>query len=235
MRSCSRFLLIAFICGGMLNLQMPPLQAATKRPGAQASPAPFAVIILANEVHVGHANASTGTTLYPGDALDTQPGGELRLTEAGGQIYLLSDTAVTLGRSGGVLQATLVRGTVGFSSLTDQQFQILAPEGLIEALNGPAYGQVTMTGPKDIVISAYTGELVLHRADQTLIVKPGQSYYVSLVPDAEPQDQNGNGRRRGPVYPYAYHLEWRLIVIAAAGLTGYFLWKQFSESPTDPE
>ncbi len=233
MRSFSRFVLIALLCSGM-NLPIPPLQAATTRPSAQASPAPFAVIILANKAHVDHATASIGTTLYPGDALDTEPEGELRLTAAGGQIYLLSDTAVTLGRSGAVLQATLVRGTVGFSSLTDQQFQILAPEGLIEALNGPAYGQVTMTGPeKDIVISAYTGELVLHRGDQTLIVKPGQSYYVSLVPDAEPQDQKS--KRRSNIYPYPHHLEWRLIVIGGTTAATIILWKELMESPTDPE
>jgi len=233
LRSCSRFLLIAFVCGWM-NLPMLPLQAATKRPSAQAGPAPFAVIILANDAHVDHAKASTGTTLYPGDALDTEPGGELRLTTAGGQIYLLSDTAVTLGHSGAVLQATLLRGRVGFSSLTDQQFQILTPEGLIEALNGPAYGQVAMTGPKkDIVISAYAGELVLHRGDQTLIIKPGQSYYVSLVPDTETQDQSG--KRRGNTYPYPHALEWRLTLMSGTTVGTVIVWKLLVESPTDPE
>ena len=231
MRLCSRLVLIALISCGMLALPIQPsTQAAPGQAASQANGSPFAVVVLADSAHVAGANAAAGTTVYPGDALDTAPGGEFRLTVAGGQVYLLSDTAANLGRSGAVLQATILRGTVGFSSLTDEQFQIETPEGIVEALHGPAYGQVTMTGAKDIVISAYTGTLVLHRGNQTLVVKAGQSYYVSLVPDSTPPD------KKHSVYPgYAYHLEWRIIVVGTAAGIGYWLWRWQSESPTDPK
>lgn len=216
----------------MLILQIqPPVQASSASSASQANASPFAVIVLADLAHVGNANASGGTTVYPGDSLDTAPGGELRLTIAGGQVYLLSDSAAKISNSASALQANLIRGTVGFSSLTDRQFQILAPEGLIEAAYGvPAYGQVTITGSNDIVISAFTGALVLHRGDQTLIVKAGQSYYVSLVPDEASPPQ----RRAGVVPALSYHLVWRLIVIGTAAGIGYWLWRHFSESPIDP-
>jgi len=102
--------------------------------------------------------------------------------------------------------------------LTGRQFQILTPEGLIEAAYGqPAYGQVSFTGPhKDIVVSALTGTLVLRRGDQTLVVKSGQSYYVSLVPGPAPP------QGKGSALPYKYHLQWRIVVLGAAGGLGYF-------------
>lgn len=231
MRLCLRSLLIALICSGMLLLQaQPSLQAAVPSTDSKTSAPPtFAVIVLADLAHVGGANAASGTTVYPGDSLDTAPGGEIRLTVAGGQVYLLSDTAAKIGQSGTALQATLVRGTLGFSSLTERQFQILAPEGVIQAAGGlPAYGQVTMTAHNDIVISAYTGALVLHRGSQTLVVNAGQSYYVELVPDDYPLPQ-----RRDKAY--GYHLVWRIIVVAAAGGIGYYLWQKFCESPVDPK
>lgn len=231
MRLCSRGFLIALISCGMLILQTQPIQAAPAASSSQANASPLAIIALADLAHVGSANAAGGTTVYPGDSLDTEPGGQLRLTVAGGQVYFLSDTAAKIGNSGSILQATIVRGTIGFSSLTDRQFQILAPEGLIEAAYGaPAYGQVTITGPNDIVVSAYTGALVLHRGDQTLIVKAGQSYYVSLVPDEASPPQ----RRAGVVPALNEHLVWRIIVIGAAAGIGYWLWRQWSESPIDP-
>lgn len=216
----------------MLLLQVQPsLQAAPTRAGAQTNAAPFAVIVLAESAHVGVANATRGTTIYPGDTLNTEPGGELRLTVAGGQVYLLSDTAANILRSGSVLQAALVRGTIGFSSLTDQQFQIITPEGIVEAADGlPAYGQVTSTAQNDIVISAYSGSLVLHRGAQTLIVQPGQSYYVSLVPAPEPPEGKTHTGHRPET-----QLVWRMILITSAGLGGYFLWREHSESPVDPE
>lgn len=231
MRFCSRSLLIALICSGMLILQVQPsLQAAPASADPQTGPAPFAVVVLADLAHIGSANAAGGTTVYPGDTLDTGPGGNLRLTVANGQVYLGSDSAANVLRSGPVLEAAIVRGTVGFSSLTDQQFQIVTPEGLVAAAGGrSAYGQVTITGPNDIVISAYTGALVLHRGSQTLIVNAGQSYYVSLVPDPQPPQ-----RKAGVVPGYSYHLVWRIIVIGGLGLTGYLLWRNYCESPIDP-
>lgn len=229
----SRSLLIAVICSGMLLLLLllqiqPSVQAAvSSTDDSQTTGATFAVIVLADLAHIGHANAATGTTVYPGDSLDTAAGGELRLTVGGGQVYLLSDTAANIGASSSVLQATLVRGTLGFSSLTDRQFQILAPEGVIQAAGGrPAYGQVTMTAHNDIVISAYAGALVLHRGSQTLVVNAGQSYYVELVPN-DPMPHRADG-------PYNYHLVWRIIIIGTAAGIGYYLWRKFSESPVDP-
>lgn len=215
---------IGLLCTLLLLVQ-PLLRADTA--ATDGPPGRSAVVVLAQLAHIDNMNAVGGTTVYPGDSIDTAPGGSLRLTVGPGQVYLLSDSAVTLLHSGSVLQASLIRGTVGFSSLTDQDFQIVTPEGIVEAANGlPTYGQVTFAGVKDIVISTYTGELVLHRGNQTLAVKAGQSYYVSLVPD-DPYPQKGSTA-------YNYHLEWRLVVIGAAAGVGYWLWRIFSVSPVTP-
>lgn len=215
---------IGLICAVLLLVQ-PSLRAA--RTATDAAAGPSAIVVLAELAHIGNMNAAGGTTVYPGDSIDTAPGGALRLIVGPGQVYLLSDSAVTLLRSGSVLQASLIRGTVGFSSLTNRDFQIVTPEGIVEAANGmPTYGQVTFAGLKDIVISTYSGELVLHRGNQTLAVQAGQSYYVSLVPD-DPYPQKRSSS-------YNYHLEWRLVVIATAAGVGYWLWRIFSVSPVTP-
>ncbi len=225
---CSRSLLIALISSGMLLLPSQPSAAAAPTDSRTNPATPFAIVVLADSAHIGKANAAAGTSVYPGDSLDTAPGGELRLTAAGGQVYLLSDTQVKMDHSGPVLQATLVRGTVGFASLTEHQFEIHAPEGVIEAANGlPAYGQVTMTAHSDIVISAYSGALVLHHGSQMLVVKAGQSYYVALVPD-DPLPHRTDK-------PYNYHLVWRIVVVGGAAGLGYYLWQKYSESPVDPK
>lgn len=227
-----RILLIAVISSGMILPQgQPSLQAATDRPkNPGPDGAPFGVVVRAVLAHLGGANLVGGTTAYPGDFLDTAVGGNLRLVVGGGQVYLLSDSAAKLMRAGSVLQASMTRGTVGFSALTGQQFQIVTPEGVVEAADGlPAFGQVTFSGPSDIVVSAYTGALVLHRGRQTLLVKAGESYYVSLVADDAPPQ-----RRAGVTPAYSYHLVWRIIVVGAAAGVGYYLWQLYSVSPVLP-
>jgi len=231
LRYSSRLLSIAVISGGLLLLQVQPsLHAATVSRGPGQSGAPFAIVVRAVLAHLGGADVVGGTSAYPGDSLDTAPGGDLRLVIGAGQVYLLSDTAAKLLQAGPVLQASIIRGTVGFSSLTSRQFQIVTPEGIVEAANGlPAFGQVTFAGPTDIVISAYAGALSLYRGSQTLVVKPGESYYVSLVPD-DPLPQ----RKAGVVGAYNYHLVWRIVVVATAAGVGYYLWQLYSASPYTP-
>jgi hypothetical protein len=230
LRLYARCLLIAVICCGM---QVPvPVWAASPDTASRADTLPpLAIIALAEHAHIGQLNASNGTTVYPGDSLDTEPGGELRLAVGAGQVYLLSDSAANLNRKGTVLRASIVRGTVGFSSLRGQQFVIDTREGVVHAANGvPAYGQVTITGAKDFVVSAYTGSLVVERGDQRLLVNAGQSYYVSLVSGADPPDGQG-----GVVPALNEHLVWRIVIIGAAAGIGYWLWQHYSESPADPK
>jgi len=226
LRACARCVLIALISCGLLNLQLEsPLRAAETKP--------FGVVALADHAHVGAAAASGGATVYPGDYLDTESGGTLRLTLAKGQVYLLSSSAANLAQKTGVLSASVLRGTVGFSSLTSQQFQLDTPEGVVHAADGlPAFGQVTLTGPKELTVTAFKGTLLLERNDQKLTILAGQSYDVALVPN------DPNEPSQGPVgvkSAYNEHLIWRLIVIGVAAGIGYWLWQHLSESPKDPK
>lgn len=221
MRSWGRCVLVALISSGMLSL---PIRAAEAPP--------FGIVALATQAHVGTAFASTGATVYAGDSIDTEIGGSLRLRVATGQLYLLSASAANLSQDGTVLRASVLRGTVGFSSLRAREFELETPEGTIRAANDlPAYGQVTITGPKEAVVSAYRGTLLLERNGQELSIEAGKSYDVSVVPDADATPAQGQA---GVKTGYTDHLVWKVIIIGTAAVVAYVLWRQFSESPVDP-
>jgi hypothetical protein len=218
-RTAGHLVLVVLISSGMLSL---PIQAAEGQP--------FGVVALADQAHIGPAYASAGANVYPGDSLDTLPGGSLRLRVATGQFYLLSASAANVGQDGGVLRATAVRGTVGFASLAAKEFELETAEGIIHAANNlPAYGQVTITGPKEAVISCYRGTLLLERNGQQLLIDAGKSYDVSVVADPEPAQG-----KAGVTPAYTDHLVWKLIVIGGAVVAGVLLWHHFEESPTYP-
>ncbi|HKN62608.1 MAG TPA: hypothetical protein VJW93_15610 [Candidatus Acidoferrales bacterium] len=221
MRSWGRCVLVALISSGMLTL---PIRAAEDTP--------FGIVALADQAHVGTALASTGATVYTGDSVDTSVGGALRLRVGTGQLYLLSASAANLSQDGSVLRASVLHGTVGFSSLTAREFELETPEGIIRAANGlPAYGQVTITSPKEAVVSAYRGTLLLERDGQQLSIEAGKSYDVSLVPDADATPPQGQA---GVKSGLTEHLVWKLVVIGTMGVVAYVLWRYWSESPVDP-
>jgi hypothetical protein len=175
--------------------------------------------------------------VYPGDTLATDEGGTVRLKVGGSQFYLLSSSSATLSENSPVVNASVARGTVGFSSNGTDQLALQIPEGIVRAANGqPGYGQVTVLGPREVIVSAYRGTLVLDNEGDLHEIPAGKSYRVTMDLDAatEPQGPAGAGGNNRVVAPRHRHLVFDLIVLGAAGAASYALWYHLSESPSNP-
>src|ERR1700719_928518 len=154
-------------------------------PGFAANEKPLGFVIQAQSAQVSDAKVAIGTTVYPGDRVQTDAGGALRLRMGTTQLYLLASSSATLGQRSDALFAEVLRGTVGFSSNGADQLELEVPEGVIRAANGqPAYGQVTIVGPAEIVVSAFHGSLVLDNDGELHTIPEGKSYRVTM--DLEP-------------------------------------------------
>jgi hypothetical protein len=207
-------------------------------PSFAANEKPLGLVTQAQEAHLGSATVAIGTTVYPGDTLATDEGGTVRLKVGGSQIYLLSSSAATLSAGSNVVNASVARGTVGFSSNGTDQLSLEIPEGTLRAANGqPGYGQVTILGPREVIISAYRGTLVLDNDGDLHEIPAGKSYRVTmdLDPATEPQGPAGAGGGNNKVVaPRHRHLLFDLIVLGAAAGAGVALWYHLSESPYNP-
>ncbi|MGB0036043.1 MAG: hypothetical protein WBP79_11270 [Candidatus Acidiferrales bacterium] len=229
MRLIARSCLVAFLVAGLVNL--PALAANEKALG---------LVIQAQSARLGGANAVVGATVYPGDALATEVGGTLRMKIGSGQIYLLSASGVILAENADAVQATVTHGTVGFSTSSSDRLDLLIPEGIVRAFNGqPAYGQVAIVSPTEVVISAYRGALVLDNDGELHTIGAGSSYRVTMVPDAAPQAPAGAGTKESPsrsspdsnvVHTKRRHLVFALMVLGAMGIASYFIYDKLSES-----
>ena len=112
---------------------------------------------------------------------------------------------------------------------------------IVSAANGqPAYGQVTITGPREVVISAYRGTLVLNNDGELHTIPEGKSYRVTM--DLEPAAANPaqeaagvGGKNNDIVAPKHRHLAFDLIVLGVAGVGSYFIFREVSESPSIPK
>lgn len=201
-----------------------------------ANEKPLGMVTQAMDAQLGTAKAAVGTTVYPGDSLVTDEHGTLRLKVGGGQFYLLSSSAATLSENGNAVLASVSRGTVGFSSTLEDQFAIEIPEGVIRAAAGePAYGQVTITGPSEVVISAYRGSLILDNDGELHTIPAGKSYRVTMdlepaAASAQPQEAAGAETRNKIVTPRRRHLVFDAVMVGGAAAIGYVLWYHLSES-----
>ena len=157
--------LVAILSVGLINV-----------PSFAANEKPLGLVTQATEAHLGSATVAIGTTVYPGDTLATDEGGTARVKVGGSQFYLLSSSSATLSENSTIVNAAVARGTVGFSSNGTDQLALQIPEGIVRAANGqPGYGQVTIIGPREVIVSAYRGTLVLDNDGDVHEIPAGKS------------------------------------------------------------
>lgn len=215
MRLAVRHIVTALLISGMLNL---PAMAATEKP--------LGLVVQAQLAHLDSADAAIGTTVYAGDALDTQDGGTLRLKVGASQLYLLSSTAATFAQNSTTARLNVSHGIVGISSINPDQIELETPLGIVRAEKGSsAVGQVRIVGPQEMVVSAYRGNLIIDRDGEEHTVEAGKSYDVTLDLNADPAPANGKF-----VSAKKNHLALKVIIVVAEGVTAYLLWQEWSES-----
>jgi hypothetical protein len=231
MRALSRSCLIAILTAGLLNV-----------PTFGANEVPLGLVTQAENAQIGNTKVDVGTSIFPGDTLATEVGGTLRLKFGASQLYLLSASSASLAQTAtaNAVHALVSRGTVGFSSNGKDQIELEIPQGILHAANGePAYGQVTITGPLEVVISAYRGTLVLDYNGESRSIPAGKSYRVTLdlEPAAtQPQASSGSGNGSGSTKRALNtgSLAWSIVAVGAAGGVGYVIWDILSESASAP-
>jgi hypothetical protein len=231
-RSGARSLLVAILVASLVNV-----------PALAAGARPLGVIVLARAAHLGNQVALAGTNVYSGDTLEIVDGdGVARLKLGLDQLYLAgygSQALLTQLDSG--VRATLLSGTLGLSSAPGKM-EIETPLAIIRPAEGArAFGQVTLTGPNQMTVAAYSGALVVEGNGSERTIPAGESYRVTLVPDdtaasSQDQQQGGTDHKRYTVYTNGKgKLIFDLILIGGAAIGSYFLYRHFTHSCSDPD
>ena len=211
-------------------------------PALAATAKPLGLVVQAREAMLDNSTLAVGTTVFPGDTVQTDEGGTLRLKFGTNQLYLLSSSAATFSQNENTIRATVGRGTVGFSSNASSELELAIPQGILRAARGQAAsGQVTITNPQEVVISSYQGALVLDNEGEFHTIPAGKTYRVTmdLEPAAEPaaparRDQDPN-KDAGVIPTKRRKLYFELILVGAAAIGSYFIWREVTVSPSLPK
>jgi hypothetical protein len=220
------------LCAGLLVIGLAAIPA--NAPSAK----PLGVVAQSQHAHLDNADATMGASIYAGDVFETESGGTLRLRFGSSQIYLLASSAVKVAESSAGALVTITRGTVGISSSISGQVALDTPAGIVRGVEGkPAFGQVTITRPGEIVVSAYRGELILDNEGELHSIPEGKAYRVVIEPDKEATAQEPTSGDNPEFHPAENHhrkrrLAFYLIFTGAVALGAYGLWVELSESPS---
>ncbi|HUN63258.1 MAG TPA: hypothetical protein VMU53_14775 [Candidatus Sulfotelmatobacter sp.] len=162
--------------------------------------APLGTIIAADRAHVGSAAADVGTTVYAGDRLSADNPGSVQLRAGAARFLLQSGSTAVVESSEGAPSADLLAGTATFSTGNAHAFTLYASTAAIRAqTDAPTIGQVTFLNPKELVVTARRSGLTVTVADETQVVKEGESFRVLLDPsDGQEPAGAGSGNSQGP-------------------------------------
>lgn len=204
---------------------------------AIAAEIPTGVISDAQHAAVDGAEAALGANVYAGDALATQDNGTLRLRVGSGQLFMLASTDASMTQDHGRIDMLMRRGTAGFSATADDPLEIDTPIGTLRPANeSRAFGQVSILGTNEILITSYEGKLLLTHGSESRTIESGKSYRVSLATEpnsaaaAMPQAPRGTGTGSSTgqwVFDAA--------IVGGAALGGYFVWRWLCESQSTPQ
>ena len=223
----ARFCRVLFVAA----LMLPAAQA-----GQHVERKAVGVVSQTNLGRIDSADAVSGENVYDCDTLETEQGGQMRVQVPSGQVYV---SPASEGQLQGGLNGTDVyvdRGTIGFSATVGAAIEIVTPAGFVRAANGQAAsGEVTITGPKEMTVTAVRGDLVLDDGGQFRTIPQGQTAKVSFEEGAAPscrEDESQNQQQQNR--PLRRPIGFYLIPAAAVAVPAILIWHYESESKYTP-
>ena len=143
-----------------------------------AQTAPAGVVLQSANARLNTVDATTGTTVYDGDRMETQDKGALSLRSGQIQLTLAESSTLWMNHENALVAPNLQRGTVTFRAENGTGVEIRADDVRVRP-HSPVLtiGQVTLQDC-DIVVTARTQDLEVTAGKETKILEEGKTYRV---------------------------------------------------------
>jgi hypothetical protein len=201
-------------------------------PARPAGSAVLGVVTQSSAAHYNAANVSTGASVYDGDRLSTESEGLLQFRAPSALVYLPGLSGITLHGLANGTQAELRNGSIVFSTSRAAAMEVLADEAFIRpAANGPTVAQITVLGPKELMITARRGALDFSYRNETETIAEGTSCRILLDPPAAAGPPFPEKPPQGPIRD---NKKFKIVVIVLVGWVTEWAVHEALESPDRP-
>jgi len=148
---------------------------------------------------MGAAPASAGATVFGGDRLSTEQSGSIQVRAGAARFLLSGASSATLATDDATPAAILTRGSATFSTADSKAFALHVASAIIRPNSDqPTIGQVTVLGPKELVVKSTRGSLTVAVEEDVRVIAEGTAYRIVLEPSDTPaaaQGPRGTGGR----------------------------------------
>jgi hypothetical protein len=196
-------------------------------------------VIYADAAHVGAGAASVGATIFGGDRLTTEQSGSIQVRAGDARFLLSSASSATFAKDEATPAATLTLGSATFSTSNSKAFALHVASATIRPnTDEPTIGNVTVLGPKELVVRSTRGSLSVAVEDDVRVIAEGTAYRIVLDPPSTasaPQGPRGAGGRSSggsPVKAARSKFIWYAIGVTA--LITVWALHEALESPDRP-
>ena len=156
-------------------------------------------IVYADRAHMGAAPASAGATVFGGDRLSTEQSGSIQVRAGAARFLLSGASSATLATDEATPAAILTRGSATFSTADSKAFALHVASAIIRPnTDQPTIGQVTVLGPKELVVKSTRGSLTVAVEEDVRVIAEGTAYRIVLdspTTASAPQGPRGAGGR----------------------------------------
>jgi len=156
-------------------------------------------IVYADRAHMGAAAASAGATVFGGDRLSTEQSGSIQVRAGAARFLLSGASSATLATDDATPAAILTRGSATFSTADSKAFALHVASAIIRPnTDQPTIGQVTVLGPKELVVKSTRGSLTVAVEEDVRVIAEGTAYRIVLdspTTASAPQGPRGAGGR----------------------------------------
>ncbi len=159
-------------------------------------------VVYADGAHMGAGAASVGATVFGGDRLSTDQSGSIQVRAGAARFLLSGASSATFAKDEATPAAILTRGSATFSTANSKAFALRVASAVIRPnTDQPTIGQVTVLGPKELVVKSTRGSLTVAVEDDVRVIAEGTSYRIVLEPSDTPAAAQGprgaGGRNSG--------------------------------------
>ena len=143
-----------------------------------AQTAPAGVVLQSANARLNTVDATTGTTVYDGDRMETQEKGALSLRSSQIQLTLAESSTLWMNHENSLVAPNLQRGTVTFRAETGTGVEIRADDVRVRPHSQLlTVGEVTLQ-ECDVLVTARTQALEVTAGKETKILEEGKTYRV---------------------------------------------------------
>jgi hypothetical protein len=141
---------------------------------------------------MGAAPASVGATVFGGDRLSTEQSGNIQVRAGAARLLLSSASSATLATDDATPAAILTVGSATFSTANSKAFAVRVASAIIRPnTDQPTIGQVTVLGPKELVVKSTRGSLTVAVEDDVRVIAEGTAYRIVLDSPASASASQG--------------------------------------------